>query len=172
MSDFEKYWYQEGNEEIKIQYARRIFTGEQVLRIEVDGVHIPYEEAQYPSSRGGSLHPLPPEKGRTCFLAETGVLVDGKLVKIQNVTASRTVSKLEKHEGTFVCRDIVLSTGNKISVVQAHCFMTDSGQWVNAQNLTTDLRLKTLTGNVGIKSITTRSYTGKVYSLKIAGSDQ
>jgi hypothetical protein len=94
--------------------------------------------------------------------------VDGKLVAIQNVTSTT----LEAHEGTFTRRDIVLTTGNTISVVEGHCFMTDAGQWVNAQNLTTSLRLKTLTGNVGIKSITTSSYTGKVYNLKIQGSDQ
>jgi prepilin-type N-terminal cleavage/methylation domain-containing protein len=109
-------------------------------------------------------------KGRACFVAETPALVDGKLVQIQNVTASNMT--LEQHEGTYTCRDIVLSTGNTVSVVESHCFMTDSGQWVNAQNLTTSLRLKTITGSVGIKSITTRSYTGKVYNLKITGSDQ
>jgi len=112
----------------------------------------------------------PPPKGRACFIADTPAVVDGKLVAIQNVTASGMT--LQEHEGTFVCRDIVLETGNKISVVDAHCFMTESGQWVAAQNLTTSLRLQTLTGTVGIKSITGRSYTGKVYNLKIAGSDQ
>jgi hypothetical protein len=114
----------------------------------------------------------PPPKGRACFLPDTSVLINGRLVQIQNVTASRTINSVQEHEGTFVCRDIVLETGNTISVVDAHCFMTDSGKWVAAQNLTTGLRLKTLTGTVGIKSITTRSYTGKVYNLKIAGSDQ
>jgi hypothetical protein len=113
-----------------------------------------------------------PPKGRTCFLPETPVLTDGKLVQIRNVTSSRTIDSVEEHEGTFVCRDIVLDTGNTISVVDAHCFMTDSGKWVAAQNLTISLRLKTLTGIVGIKSITTRSYTGKVYNLKIRNSDQ
>jgi hypothetical protein len=111
-----------------------------------------------------------PPKGRACFVAETPALVDGKLVAIQKVAASGMT--LQEHEGTFTLRDIVLETGNKISVVENHCFMTEAGQWVNAQNLTTSLRLKTLTGNVGIKSITTRSYTGKVYNLKIQGSDQ
>jgi prepilin-type N-terminal cleavage/methylation domain-containing protein len=119
-----------------------------------------------PSGGGGGA--APPPKGRACFVANTPALVDGKLVEIQNVTGTT----LQEHEGTFVCRDIVLETGNTISVVDAHCFMTDAGQWVAAQNLTTSLRLKTLTGNVGIKSITTRSYTGTVYNLKIAGSDQ
>jgi hypothetical protein len=35
---------QEGNEEIEIPYTWQKFSGEQVLRLEVDGVHIPYEE--------------------------------------------------------------------------------------------------------------------------------
>jgi hypothetical protein len=119
---------------------------------------------------GGAGGGAAPVKGRACFLPGTPALEDGKLVKIQNVTASSVT--VQEHEGTYTCRDIVLETGNTISVVENHCFMTEDGQWVNAQNLTTSLRLKTLKGNVGIKSITTRSYTGKVYNLKIAGSDQ
>ncbi len=119
---------------------------------------------------GGGGAPAP--KGRTCFVADTPTMVDGELVQIQNVVENQTISEVQEHEGTFVCRDIVLETGNTISVVDAHCFMTESGQWVNAQNLTTSLRLKTIEGNVGIKSVTTRSYTGKVYNLNIAGSDQ
>ena len=117
---------------------------------------------------GGGGGGTAPPKGRACFVADTPALVDGQLVAIQNVTSTT----LEAHEGTYTRRDIVLETGNTISVVEAHCFMTESGQWVNAQNLTTSLRLKTLTGNVGIKSITTSTYTGKVYNLKIDGSDQ
>jgi prepilin-type N-terminal cleavage/methylation domain-containing protein len=115
----------------------------------------------------------PPPKGRACFLPDTPATVSGgKLVQISQVTAGLSISKVEEHQGTFLCRDIVLDSGNTISVVDAHCFMTDSGQWVPAQDLTTSLRLKTLTGTVGIKSISTRSYTGKVYNLKVQGSDQ
>jgi len=46
LSDFEEYTYKEGSEEIKIPYTWQEFNGEQVLRIEVDGVHIPYEEEE------------------------------------------------------------------------------------------------------------------------------
>ncbi len=123
------------------------------------------------ASTGGGGAP-PPPKGRQCFIAETPAMVDGKLVQISNVTAGLTISKVEEHEGTFLCRDILLESGNTIGVVAAHCFMLDCGQWVAAQNLTSGQRLKTLTGTVGIKSITTRNYTGKVYNLKIQGSDQ
>ena len=123
-------------------------------------------------SAGGGGGTTPPPKGRACFVADTPAMVNGKLVQISQVTANQTIGSVEEHEGTFVCRDIVLDSGKTISVVDAHCFMLDSGQWVAAQNLTNSLRLKTLTGTIGIKSITTRSYTGKVYNLKVQGSDQ
>ena len=116
--------------------------------------------------------PPPPPKGRACFLPEIPALVEGKLVQIQNVTASGSINSVEEHEGTFICHDIVLESGNTISVVDAHCFMTDSGQWITTQNLTTKLRLRTMTGTIGIKSITTRSHIGRVYNLKIRDSDQ
>jgi len=133
---------------------------------------------------GGSGGGAPPPKGRACFVAETPVWVDGKLVQISKVTAGQTVGKqfcgsssleqVQEHEGTFECRDIALESGNTIGVVDAHCFMLDSGQWIAAQNLTSGLRLKTLTGSVGIKSVTKRAvpYTGKVYNLKVKSSDQ
>jgi prepilin-type N-terminal cleavage/methylation domain-containing protein len=128
-------------------------------------------------------------KGRLCFTAETPVWVDGALVHVSKVAAGQTVGKLlgatstacleqveqvQEHEGTFECRDLVLESGNRIGVVGAHCFMLDSGQWIAAQNLTSGLRLKTLTGTVGIKSVTKRAvpYTGKVYNLKVQSSDQ
>jgi hypothetical protein len=68
----------------------------------------------------------------------------------------------------------VLESGNHISVVDAHCFMLDSGQWIAAQDLRSGLRLKTLSGTVGIKSVTTRAapLVGKVYNLKIKAADR
>ncbi len=135
---------------------------------------------QEDDSGGGA----PPPKGRACFVAETPVWVNGKLVQISKVTAGQTVGKqfcgsssleqVQEHEGTFECRDIALESGNTIGVVDAHCFMLDSGRWIAAQNLTSGLRLKTLTGTVGIKSVTKRAvpYTGKVYNLKVKSSDQ
>ena len=47
LSGFEKYTYKEGSEEITIPYTRQNLIGEQVLRIEVNGVHIPYEELSH-----------------------------------------------------------------------------------------------------------------------------
>jgi prepilin-type N-terminal cleavage/methylation domain-containing protein len=121
------------------------------------------------TSGGGTT----PSKGRACFLPDTPAMVSGgKLVQISQMTAGLSISKVEEHQGTFLCRDIVLENGNTISVVCSHYFMTDSGKWVPAQDLTTHLRLKTLTGTIGIRSISTRPYTGKVYNLKVQGSDQ
>ncbi|MHC4425864.1 MAG: zinc-ribbon domain-containing protein [Planctomycetota bacterium] len=138
---------------------------------------------------GGMGGYVPPPKGRTCFTAETRVWVDGALVQISEVAAGHTVGKflctmptvcleqveqVQEHEGTFECREVVLESGNRIGVVGAHCFLLDFGQWIAAQNLRSGLRLKTLTGTVGIKSVTKRAvpYTGKVYNLKVNSSDQ
>lgn len=41
---FDEHIYQEGNEQILVPYSRQNLDGELVLRIKVDGVHIPYEE--------------------------------------------------------------------------------------------------------------------------------
>ncbi|MHC4808354.1 MAG: GLUG motif-containing protein, partial [Planctomycetota bacterium] len=133
--------------------------------------------------------PAPPPKGRGCFLADTPVWVNGALVQISKVVPGQMVGelhrdlaipclerveKVEEHEGTFECRDIVLESGNHISVVDAHCFMLDSGQWIAAQDLRSGLRLKTIGGTVGIKSAATRAspFVGKVYNLKITGADR
>lgn len=131
--------------------------------------------------------PLP--KGRTCFLAETGVWVDGAVVPISKVVLGQIlgktgcsipaapfgqIEKVEEHKGSFECRDIVFENGNRIGVVGAHCFLLDSGKWISAQDLRSGLRLKTFDGTVGIKSVTiwATPYVGKVYNLKIKDSDQ
>jgi prepilin-type N-terminal cleavage/methylation domain-containing protein len=124
----------------------------------------------------------PPPKGRGCFLADTPVWVNGALVQISkavagqaiNCLAAASLEKLEEHQGTFECRDITLENGNRISVVEAHCFMLDSGQWVAAQNLKSGMNLKSLNGTVAIKSVVTRAmpFVGKVYNLKVSSSDQ
>ncbi|MFB0551849.1 MAG: hypothetical protein ACETWQ_00920, partial [Phycisphaerae bacterium] len=128
----------------------------------------------------------PQPKGRGCFLADTTVWVNGALVQISKVTAGQTVGKvgcltmavqiekLQEHEGTFECRDIVLENGNCISVVDAHCFMLDSGRWVAAPDLRSGLMLKSLKGPIGIKSVVKRPapYVGKVYNLKVKDGEQ
>jgi hypothetical protein len=121
---------------------------------------------------GGASTPAAP-KGRTCFVADTPVWTDGQCVQISDVSAD-WIEEIQEHEGTFDVRDVVLETGDCISVVDAHCFMLESGKWIAAQNLTSGLTLKTQGGTVTIKSVTLRStpYTGKVYNLKVKDSDQ
>ena len=124
----------------------------------------------------------PPPKGRACFLADTPVWVNGALVQISKVATETVgkvrclgqIEKLEEHEGTWECRDITLENGNSISVVDAHCFMLESGQWVAAQNLQSGMKLKSLNGTVVIKSVVTRAlpFVGTVYNLKVSSSDQ
>jgi hypothetical protein len=131
---------------------------------------------------------ITPPKGRACFPAETGVWVNGAVVPISQVGREQTiggltqaaptvhfghVARIEEHQGVFECRDILLDSGNRISVVDAHCFMLDSGNWIAAQDLRDGLRLKTIDGTVAIKSVTTRTtpYVGKVYNLKSATQD-
>jgi hypothetical protein len=131
--------------------------------------------------------PPPPPKGMTCFPADTPVWVDGSLVQISKVTAGQTVSKtkclagatdqieaVQEHEGTFECRDIAFENGNTISVVSSHCFMIDGGRWIAAQDLKAGLKLKSLNGPVGIRSVKMRAapFVGKVYNLKIRNCDQ
>jgi hypothetical protein len=130
----------------------------------------------------------PPPKGRACFVAGTFMWIDGGLMQISEVSPGQTpgkdlgtapssdrqyVEQVQEHEGTFECRDILLETGNSISVVDSHCFMLDAGCWTAAQHLTSSMRLKTLSGSVAIESVRTRDlpYTGKVYNLKVKNSD-
>jgi hypothetical protein len=132
---------------------------------------------------------VPPPKGRACFPADTDVWVNGTVLQISKVARGHTVGKtvcaaptsplgqiekIEEHVGIFECRDIVFENGNRISVVEAHCFMLDSGRWIAAQDLRNGLGLKTLNGAVTIKSVTTRTtpFVGKVYNLRIKRSDQ
>ena len=131
----------------------------------------------------------PPPKGRACFPGKTEVWIHGAVVPISRVACGQAVGKLacagptgpfgqiemiQEHVGAFECRDILLETGNRISVVDAHCFMLDSGRWIAAQDLRNGFRLKTLNGTVGIKSVTTRPtpFVGKVYNLKVKSLDQ
>jgi hypothetical protein len=178
LTGFEENRYKEGNEEINIPYTRQQLSGEQVLRIEVDGVNIPYL----------GHHSVIP-KDRTCFPAETPVWVDGMIVPISKVVAGQAVGRslcttpgtwtdqveeVQEHTGTFECCDIILESGNHISVVGNHCFMLSNGDWIAAQDLKSGLSLRTLQGSVRIKSITVRAtpYTGKVYNLKIKDSEE
>ena len=128
-------------------------------------------------------------KDRFCFPADTPVWIGGTVVEICKAIAGQEVGRLDsialtvqmakiekvqEHEGSFECRDVELSTGNRISVVDSHRFLLDSDQWVAAQDLKSGMTLKTLNGTVGIKGVAIRAtpFVGKVYNLKMLGTDR
>jgi hypothetical protein len=134
-----------------------------------------------------TVPPPPPPKGRGCFLADTPVWVDGALVQISKVVAGQTIGKVtcpantsiqiekvEEHEETFVCYDVLLESGNCINVADCHYFLAKSGRWVALQNLKAGTKLQTLEGSIEISSVTKRPipYVGKVYNIKVEDSDR
>jgi len=137
-----------------------------------------------PKGRTDSLvvHDVEGTKGRGCFPAETPVWIEGRLVPIsmaggfagRQLSATSSLERLQEHAGTFECRDIMLETGNHISVVGSHYFMLESGRWVAAPDLTKGLALRTRNGSVRIESVVKRTvpFVGKVYNLKVAGAEQ
>jgi len=53
LSGFEEYYYKDSNDQLRIPYMHQALESEQVLRITVDGVLIPYEEvpAEYTQTK-------------------------------------------------------------------------------------------------------------------------
>ncbi len=70
--------------------------------------------------------------------------------------------------------DIVLDSGELLTVADEHYFMAQSGQWISSKNLKASMLLRTAKGSIRIKSITKRpeQFTGKVYNLDVRGSDR
>ncbi|MBN1806459.1 MAG: prepilin-type N-terminal cleavage/methylation domain-containing protein [Sedimentisphaerales bacterium] len=171
INDDNIYTYMDGTNELRKGIIPVAGTSEPVDRLDSLLVN---------DAEGGTVAP----KGRACFLADTPVWVDGAMVKISKAVAGQAIGKclataaslekLEVHQGSFECRDITLESGNSISVVCSHCFMLESGKWINAQNLESGMSLKSLNGTVKIKSVVTRTmpFVGKVYNLKVGNSDQ
>ena len=127
--------------------------------------------------------PPPTPKGRTCFTSETNVWASGALVPISKIALGQSicgmnclsnVEEVQEHNGTFACYDVLLESGNCLSVAENHYFLAESGQWTSLKNLKAGIRLKTSKGTIGIISVTKRPapYVGKVYNLKVAGSDR
>jgi hypothetical protein len=126
---------------------------------------------------------VPPPKGRTCFTAETGVWVNGALVPISKAAIGQSIcfanspgkiQEIQEHNGIFTCYDVLLESGNCISVAENHYFLAEFGQWISLKELKAGMKLKTSKGSIGIRSLTKRPvpYVGNVYNLNIAGSDR
>jgi prepilin-type N-terminal cleavage/methylation domain-containing protein len=141
------------------------------------------------------VHDYPATKGGRCFPADTLVWINGAQVRISDVTQGqyismlepadavtcsaqtvsfRQVERVEEHEGTFQCYDVVLETGDCISVASSHLFLLDLQRWVPVQDLKTGLKLMSLKGPIRIKSVVKRTtpFAGKVYNLKIKDAER
>jgi prepilin-type N-terminal cleavage/methylation domain-containing protein len=146
---------------------------------------------------GGSTEPVKPSV-RQCFPADTLVWVDGALVQISEVVPGQMVQKPlsfrtlaslsnkvcsheiysvtehDQSEGPWQCHDIVLETGNQISVADTHYFLLDSGRWAPVQELTSGTKLVSLEGPVTVKCVVKRALPciGKVYNLVVRNSER
>jgi hypothetical protein len=128
--------------------------------------------------------------GKTfCFPGDTLVCVDGGFVQISTVSPnqsvgslynitpipfSKEIEKVEEHEGIFNCYDLILESGECISVADNHYFLLDSDLWVSVHELTRGSRLQSFNGPIAIESVVKRAtpLVGKVYNLKIKDSDR
>ena len=146
---------------------------------------------------GGPVTPAR-QKGRACFPGETLVWVDGVPVQISAVVAGQMVSKplnartvpmlqqsvcsrqiegIDVHdesEGAWTRYDVVLETGNRITVANSHYFLTESGRWASVQQLSCGMRLLCLEGPIGIKSVIKSAVpcVGKIYNLKVRNGEK
>jgi hypothetical protein len=119
-------------------------------------------------------------KGPMCFIGSTPVWIDDRVIAIstakigQNTGENSKIEQVQEHDGTFTLYDVLLDSGNCITVAENHYFMNESGKWTSLHDLCAGMRLKTSKSSIGIKSITKqlKPYTGKVYNLQIQGSDQ
>ena len=127
-------------------------------------------------------------KSRSCFSANTPVWVDGKMVEISKVVAGQTVGKsdsamstsgsvkgLEEHgAGMNPCYEMTLESGNTITIVHSHYFMTVSGEWKKIEELSAGMQLQSMNGPITIKSVVKKEkpFLGNSYNLMLDGSEQ
>jgi hypothetical protein len=137
-------------------------------------------------------------KGRTCFPGDTIVWVNGVPAPISSVAAGQVVSKplndrtvacfhqavcsrqiegIDVHdesEGTWTRYDVVLETGNRITVANSHYFLLDSGRWASVRELAGGMKLVCLEGPIAVKSVVKSAVpcVGKVYNLKVRNGER
>jgi prepilin-type N-terminal cleavage/methylation domain-containing protein len=122
-------------------------------------------------------------KTTRCFPADTPVWVDGRLVPILKVAAGQKIGNLdstaaiewiqEHGVGAYDCYDILLESGNTITVVHSHYFMTASGEWVSVENLRSGCQLQSMNGPISVISVVRRAapFVGNAYNLKVEGAN-
>ena len=153
-----------------------------------------------PQDRTDSLvvHDVEGGKGRACFPGDTIVWVDGAPVRISEVVAGqmigkpltdRTISCLrqtvcsrqiegidvhDESEGSWTRYDVVLETGNIITVADSHYFLLDSGRWASVRELASGSMLVCLEGPIPVRSVIKNETpcVGKVYNLKVRNGER
>jgi hypothetical protein len=95
---------------------------------------------------------------------------------LRKAVCSREIEGVDVHgesEGPWACYDLVLESGNCISVADSHYFLLDSGRWASVQELTGGSLLVASEGPIAVKSVVKRAMpcTGKIYNLKIRNSE-
>jgi len=96
---------------------------------------------------------------------------------LRQAVCSREIEGIDVHgesEGPWICYDVVLESGNCISVADSHYFLLDSGRWASVQELTSGTKLVSLEGPVTVKCVVKRALPciGKVYNLKVRNSER
>jgi len=99
------------------------------------------------------------------------------LASQSSATCSHKIYSVTEHnesEGPWQRYDIVLETGNQISVADTHYFLLDSGPWAAVQDLTSGSKLTSLEGPVTVKCVVKRALPciGKVYNLMVRNSER
>jgi outer membrane protein assembly factor BamB len=141
-------------------------------------------------------HPPPPEpqeppppKGRSCFLGDTPVWIEGRLVRISHAISGQMAGKLdrdpatpspgrivriEEHEGVFERYDVLLEAGDCIGVADSHYFLSTSGRWVDVRDLRAGTALQSLGEPVQVCRVTKsrEPFAGKAFNLKIEETDR
>jgi predicted outer membrane repeat protein len=126
----------------------------------------------------------------SCFIGQVPVWIDGKTIEISNTSVGQIlnqndsvggmsakgheINQVQEHQGTYDLYDIILESGNCITVADEHYFMSDSGIWISSKTLEAGMKLRTAYGIIGIKSVTKQpeNFTGKVYNLDVKRSDR
>ncbi len=126
----------------------------------------------------------------SCFIGQVPVWIDGKTVEIANTSVGQIlnqndsiggmsakgheINKVQEHQGTYNLLDIILESGNCITVADEHYFMSDTGKWISSKTLAAGMKLRTAYGIIEIKSITKQpeKFTGKVYNLDVKRSNR
>ena len=127
-------------------------------------------------------------KGRSCFTAETPVWVNDQMVEISKVVAGQTIGKhgcsmsisgtikeLEVHSaGINACYKLTMESGNTITIVHSHYFMTVSGEWKKIEELSAGMKLQSMNGPITIKNIEKEEapFLGLSYNLVLNNSEQ